>query len=48
MNYLTVRSHFATQGLISSHELHQAFPDFYKRRLVEWQARGYPQRIVNR
>jgi hypothetical protein len=48
MNYLTVRSRFATQGLISSHELRQAFPDFNKRRLVEWQARGYMQRIVNR
>lgn len=47
MNYLTVRSRFATQGLISSHELRQAFPAFDKRRLVEWQARGYLQRIVN-
>ena len=48
MNYLTVRSRFAAQGLVSSHELRQAFPDFDKRRLVEWQARGYLQRIVNR
>ncbi len=48
MNYLAVRSRFAAQGLVSSHELRQAFPDFDKRRLVEWQARGYLQRIVNR
>ena len=41
MNYLAVRSRFASQGLVSSHELRQAFPDFDKRRLVEWQARGY-------
>jgi hypothetical protein len=35
VNYLTVRSRFATQGLISSHGLRQAFPDFDKRRLAE-------------
>ena len=38
MNYLAVRSRFAVQGLVSSHELRMAFPDFDKRRLVEWQA----------
>ena len=36
MNYLAVRSHFAAQGLVLSHELRQAFPDFDKRRLVRW------------
>jgi hypothetical protein len=48
VNYLTVRSRFATQGLISSHGLRRAFPDFDKRRLAEQQAPGYLQRIVNR
>ena len=48
MTYLTVRSLFATQGLLSSHELRKAFPGFDKRRLVEWQARGYLKRVINR
>ena len=48
MTYLAVRSLFATQGLVSTHELRKAFPGFDKRRLVEWQARGYLQRVINR
>ena len=48
MTYLTVRSLFATQGLVSTHELRKAFPGFDKRRLVEWQARGHLQRVINR
>lgn len=48
MKYLTVHSRFAPQGIVSSHELGLAFPGFNKRRLVEWQDRGYLQRIVNR
>ena len=48
MTYLTVRSLFATQGLVSTHELRKAFPGFDKRRLVEWQARGYLKRVINR
>lgn len=47
MNYLAVRSRFASLGLVSSHEMRQICPDFDKRRLVEWQARRYLQRIVN-
>jgi predicted transcriptional regulator of viral defense system len=48
MNYLTFRARFAVQGLVSSHEIRQVFPDFDNRRLVEWQTRGYLERVVNR
>ena len=48
MNYLATRARFAAQGLFSTHELRKAFPDFDKRRLVEWQARGHLQRVINR
>ena len=34
MNYLAIRSRFAAQGVVSSHELRMAFPEFDKRRLV--------------
>ena len=47
MDYLTFRTRFAAQGLVSGHEMRLAFPTFDPRRLVEWQARGYLERVVN-
>lgn len=47
MNYLAFRSQFVAQGLVSVHAVRQVFPAFDARRLVEWQARGYLQRMAN-
>lgn len=48
MNYLALRTQFAWQGVVSVAEILRAFPHFDRRRLVEWQQRGYVQRVVNR
>ena len=48
MNYTTFYQQFAPQGLFSTQEVRKAFPHFDARRLVEWQQKGYIQRIINR
>lgn len=48
MNYLSFRNQFINQNLISTHQVVRMFPDFDSRRLVEWQKKGYIERVVNR
>ena len=48
MNYTTFYQQFAPQGLFSTQEIQKAFPHFDGRRLVEWQQKGYLQRVINR
>ena len=48
MNYLSFRNQFINQGLISIQQVVSIFPDFDSRRLVEWQKKGYIERVVNR
>lgn len=48
MNYTTFYQQFAPQGLFSTQEIHKTFPHFDSRRLVEWQQKGYIQRVINR
>jgi predicted transcriptional regulator of viral defense system len=48
MNYLSFRSQFINQGLISTQQMIRKFPDFDSRRLVEWQKKGYIEKVVNR
>jgi predicted transcriptional regulator of viral defense system len=48
MNYTSFYQQFASQGLFSTQEIDKAFPNFDARRLVEWQQKGYIQRVINR
>ena len=48
MNYTTFYQQFSPQGLFSTQEIHKAFPHFDARRLIEWQQKGYIQRVINR
>jgi predicted transcriptional regulator of viral defense system len=48
MNYLSFYNHFGQQGIVSTTEIRKAFPLFDARRLVEWQRKGYLQRLANR
>ena len=48
MNYLSFRNQFINQDLISTQQMVRMFPDFDSRRLVEWQKKGYIERVVNR
>ncbi len=48
MNYNTFYQQFAPQSIFSTQEVQKSFPYFDSRRLVEWQQKGYIQRVVNR
>jgi predicted transcriptional regulator of viral defense system len=48
MNYITVHQQFGHLGLFSTQEVIKRFPTFDARRLVEWQQKGYIQRVANR
>ncbi len=48
MNYVSFRQQFFPQGLFSVQEVLKLFPSFDTRRLVEWQQKGYIQRVTNR
>ncbi|MBO0937217.1 hypothetical protein J2I47_11720 [Fibrella sp. HMF5335] len=47
MNYHTFHTAFAHQRVVSTGEISKVFPRFDKRRLVEWQQKGYIQRVIN-
>ena len=47
MNYLTFNQHFAHQAIVSTQAIRKVFPAFDNRRLVEWQRKGYLQRLTN-
>ena len=48
MNYQTFWQQFHGWPLFSTQDIKKKFPDFDFRRLVEWQQKGYLQKIVNR
>ncbi|WKN44898.1 type IV toxin-antitoxin system AbiEi family antitoxin domain-containing protein [Tunicatimonas pelagia] len=48
MKYITFQQQFQHWPLFSTQDIKKAFPDFDFRRLVEWQQKGYLQKIVNR
>lgn len=48
MNYYFFYQRFIHLPLFSVHDIRKTFPDFDTRRLVEWQQKGYVQKIVNR
>ncbi|RYF66920.1 MAG: hypothetical protein EOO39_22185 [Cytophagaceae bacterium] len=48
MNYLSFHNQFASQDVVSTNEIQKAFPQFDTRRLVEWQQKGYIERLANR
>lgn len=48
MNYTAFRNTFNEHPVISIGEIKKYFPDFDSRRLVEWQEKGYIQKIRNR
>ena len=47
MNYLTFYQQFARQAIVSTLAIRKVFPAFDTRRLVEWQQKGYLQRLTN-
>ncbi|RIV27358.1 hypothetical protein DYU11_03330 [Fibrisoma montanum] len=47
MNYVLFQQNVGQQGLFSVQDVRKRFPRFDTRRLVEWQQKGYIQRIVN-
>lgn len=48
MNYITIQQQFSNWGLFSTHDVLKRNPRFDTRRLVEWQQKGYIQRVANR
>jgi predicted transcriptional regulator of viral defense system len=48
MNYLSFRNQFIDQEIISIQQIVNKFPNFDSRRLVEWQKKGYIEKVVNR
>lgn len=48
MNYLTIHQQFGHLGLFSTQDVLKFHPHFDARRLVEWQRKGYIQRVANR
>lgn len=48
MNYIIFHQHFQQWPVFSTQDIRKAFPDFDARRLVEWQQKGYLQKVVNR
>lgn len=48
MNYLTIHQQFGHLGLFSTQDVLKSYPHFDARRLVEWQRKGYIQRVANR
>jgi predicted transcriptional regulator of viral defense system len=48
MNYLFFRNQFINQEIISTQQIVRTFPNFDSRRLVEWQKKGYIEKVVNR
>lgn len=48
MNYLLFREAFHHFGIFSVRDVTKLFPDFDSRRLVEWQRKGYIQKLVNK
>ncbi len=48
MNFVTFRDHLHHFRLFSTQDIRKVFPSFDSRRLVEWQAKGYIQKVINR
>ena len=48
MNYFVFRQKMKSFPIFSVQEIEKQFPDFDSRRLVEWQAKGYIQKLRNR
>lgn len=47
MNYQLFQQQFADWPIVSVREIQKAFPTFDRRRLVEWQQKGYLDRLTN-
>jgi len=47
MNYFVFRQKMKSFPIFSVQEIEKQFPDFDSRRLVEWQAKGYIQKLRN-
>lgn len=48
MNYLSFREAMLPYHIFSTKDVIKQFPDFDSRRLVEWQKKGYLQKLINR
>jgi predicted transcriptional regulator of viral defense system len=48
MTYLLFREIFHDLGVFSIRDIVKLFPDFDSRRLVEWQRKGYIQKLINK
>lgn len=48
MDFVSFRRAFQESGVIELHEVQKEFPDFHARRLSDWQAKNYIQKIINR
>ncbi len=47
MNYLTFQKQFGGFPLIDMRDVFNVFPDFDRRRINEWQKKGYLQKVAN-
>lgn len=48
MNFIAFQDAFQERDVIPVNDILKRFPDFDTRRLVEWQAKGYLQKIINK
>lgn len=48
MNFVSFQSAFQERDVIPVNDILKRFPDFDTRRLVEWQEKGYLQKIINK
>ena len=48
MNFFSFQSAFQERDVIPVNDILKRFPDFDTRRLVEWQEKGYLQKIINK